>query len=160
MSNLSFKTLSLKIGVFLCLITAYSCSVPKQVIIEKRIEYEYRDSTRIKDSTVVIPIERIVDIVPDIDTLKLETSLARAKAWVESNTLKGEIENKEQVIYKYIEKEKIVRKDSLIYEPKPYPVEVQVKYIPKIYKWSLVFSIGFLIVFVVFLLKKLGILKI
>ena len=60
------------------------CSTTRYVPV-KEVEKEvtnHKDSIRIRDSIVVIPVERIIDIVPAYDTLKLETTQARAKAYV------------------------------------------------------------------------------
>ena len=68
------------------LLTFIGCSTTRYVPV-KEVEKEvtnYKDSIRIRDSIVVIPIERIVDIVPQYDTLKMETTQARAKAYVDT----------------------------------------------------------------------------
>lgn len=104
-----------------------------------------RDSVRIeiRDSINWIPKEKIVDVVPSYDTLKMETSLAKAKAYVDTttHTLKGNLENKEGVKTKYVYKDRIQYRDSIQIKEVPYPVEKPVKYIPKLYKWSMAFSI-------------------
>ena len=106
-----------------------SCK-PKQVIVEGRTEivYQYLDSTRYHDSTVYIPVERYVDIVPVFDTLKLETTLAHSEAWYDStlNSIKGRIWNLKAVEYKYIEVETVKVKDSIVEREKPVPYDVEV----------------------------------
>lgn len=104
-----------------------------------------RDSVAItfRDSINWIPKEKIVDVIPSYDTLKMETSLAKAEAYVDTttHTLKGSLENKEGVKTKYVYKDRIQYRDSIQIKEVPYPVEKPVKYIPKLYKWSMVFSI-------------------
>lgn len=103
-----------------------SCSAIKQVPVQTI--YNYKDSTvvNVVDSTVYIPVERIVDVVPPYDTLHLETSKAVADAWVDTtmHVLRGSIENKTGIEYKYKYKDKIVVKDSIVTKEVPVPVEV------------------------------------
>lgn len=121
------------------------CSTVKYMPIESETieKVVIRDSVIVRDSIVVIPIERVVDVVPKYDTLSLETSIAKSKSWVDTttHTLKGEIQNKEQkqnrdrTEIKYIH-----RTDSVVIE-KPVPYPEPVPYVPKVYKWSMGFSI-------------------
>lgn len=99
---------------------------------------EYRDSVIYKVDTlrIPVPVETVKEVVPPMDTLKMETSVAEAKVWADTSTktLKGELKNKKtelaatQVVYK----EKTVYRDSLITKEIPVPVEVEkeVKYVP------------------------------
>ena len=106
----------------------------------------YKDSIRIKDSIVVIPVERIVDIVPQYDTLKLETTQARAKAYVDTalHLLRGSIENKDKTKTEVREVIRFIERTDTLYidKPVPYEVEKQVRYVPAIYKLSLIFMIA------------------
>lgn len=108
-----------------CLIVV-SCGPIKQIPVETVINY--KDSTIVNtiDSVIYIPKERIVDVVAAYDTLKLETNMAKAEAYVDTtlHLLKGSIENKKGVQYKYIYKDKIQVKDSIITKEVPVPVEV------------------------------------
>lgn len=122
-------------NIIIIILLAVSCGTIKPVPVETVINY--KDSTLIHtvDSTVYIPVERIVDIVPPYDTLHLETSKAVADAWVDTtmHVLRGSIENKTGIEYKYIYKDKIVVKDSII--NKEVPVEVQVTKEVKTHFW-------------------------
>ena len=134
-----------KIYIILILLFFVGCATTKSNIItpKEEIKITLRDSVVIKDSVVIIPIEHIVDIVPQYDTLHLQTSLAKSKAWVDTTThsLRGEIINKEQTQNKNrIEVKYINRVDSVVIE-KPIPYPDPVPYVPKVYKWSLGFSI-------------------
>ena len=125
------------LSIIILAVTLLACGPVKEIPIETRIEYTYIDSLRIKDSTVVIPIERIVDVVPAYDTLKMETSMARSSAWVDTttHTLKGNLENKQGVQYKYIYKDRIEYRDSLVYRDVPVPVETIKTVHPKYEVW-------------------------
>ena len=106
----------LLLGYIFILFSCKSVSRVTETTSNEKIEIVYKDSIRYFDSTVIIPVERYVDIVRSYDTLELETSQAKAKAWVDSIFLRGEIENKEIVQYKYVDKWHT--KDSLVYKEK------------------------------------------
>ncbi len=123
-------------AIVLILIFLTSCSCFKNVPREE-IHYVQKDSTILKivDSVRIIPVERYVDIVHTYDTLKLETSLAQAKAFVDTNThtLKGKIENKKGVEKCVKIVEKYVEKCDTIFVKVPVTVEVvkEKKVVPK-----------------------------
>ena len=110
---------------------------------------EYRDSVIYKVDTlrIPVPVETIKEVVPPMDTLKMETSVAEAKAWIDTATitLKGEMKNKKtelsqpQVVYK----EKTVYRDSLVEKEVPVPVEVEKKvpFVPFFWKFFSVIGI-------------------
>lgn len=104
-----------------------SCGTTKYVYLPGETKVEYRDTTIYKDSIQYTPIEVVKEIVPDIDTLTMSTSLAEAKAYLDTTNkvLRGEIKNKKGITNEIHYKEKIVYKDSIV--TKPYPVEVQVE---------------------------------
>lgn len=108
--------------------------------VRDSVVINYRDCAR------VIPVEKIVDIVPQYDTLKLETSLATAEAYVDTttHTLKGKIENKKGAEFKY--KEKIVYKEhrDTTYIKEPFEVIKEKKVTPKWAWWTLIFSLAVL----------------
>ncbi len=132
----------------LFLLSFVGCSTTRYVPV-KETEKEvtnYKDSIRIRDSIVVIPVERIVDVVPAYDTLNLETTQAKAKAYVDTtlHLLRGEIENKGETKTEVREVVKFVERTDTVYieKPVPYEVEKKVKYVPAIYKLSLIFMIA------------------
>lgn len=141
-----------KIYSILILLFFVGCATTKPNIItpKEEIKITLRDSVVIKDSVVITPIERIVDIVSQYDTLHLQTSLAKSKAWVDTTThsLRGEITNKEQTQNKNrIEVKYINRVDSVVIEkPIPYEVIKEIKYVPKAYQYSMGFSIIVIVV--------------
>ena len=106
----------LLLGYIFILFSCKSVSRVTGTSSSEKIEIVYKDSIRYFDSTVIIPVERYVDIVRDYDTLELETSQAKARAWVDSIFLRGEIENKSIVQYKYVDRWHT--KDSLVYKEK------------------------------------------
>ena len=135
-----------------------ACS-PKIVYVPTNTDthIEYRDSVIYKVDTlkIPVPVETIKEVVRQMGVLEMETSVAEARAWVDSTTktLKGEMKNKKtelsqpQVVYK----EKIVYRDSLITKEIPVPVEVEKKvpFVP--FFWKFFSVIGILAVaFIVF----------
>ena len=136
------------------------CSTTRYVPVKevKKEVMNYKDSIRIKDSIVVIPVERIVDIVPVYDTLKLETTQAKAKAYVDTtlHLLRGSIENKDKAKTEVREAIKFVERTDTLYidKPVPYEVEKKVRYVPAIYKLSLIFMIATIVLTVIRLILK------
>ena len=141
--------------VFCALIAVvFTACSPKIVYVPTNTDthIEYRDSVIYKVDTLKInvPVETVKEVVPPRDTLKMDTSVAEARAWVDTttNTLKGEMKNKKtalsqpQVVYK----EKIQYRDSLITKEVPVPVEVEKKvpYVPLF--WKIMSVIGILAV--------------
>ena len=144
----------------LFLLSFMGCSTTRYVPV-KEVEREvvnYKDSIRIRDSVVVIPVERIVDVVPVYDTLRLETTQARAKSYVDTtlHLLRGSIENKEKAKTEVREVVKFVERTDTIYveKPVPYEVEKKVRYVPAIYKLSLIFAIATIALTVIRLILK------
>ena len=109
--------------------------------------YTYKDSVIINDSIRVVdlPVEKIIDLVPVYDTLEMETSLAKSRAWVDTSKhlLRGSIMNKPQAKLKTENKEKIVYRDSISTKEVPVPYEVvkiETKY-PTLF-WVLLAIVG------------------
>lgn len=153
------------IWCFILIITA-SCSIFKPVVVRDSTitSIHYVDSINYIDSTIFIPIykEYYRDYSDLLDTLNLETSLAQAKAYIDTTDkkLKGEIQNKDtQIPYKTKYKEKITYKDSLVYVKQDVPVYVEKikKVVPSWCLWLLSIDVAFLLVAAFFLLKKLKI---
>lgn len=136
--------------IFIC----QSCKSVSEVtrdISEVKIETIYKDSVRYIDS--VIPIERYVDVALDYDTLTLETSQAKAQCWVDSIFLKGMIENKKVINYKYIDRWHTIINDSIIYKDKIDYIET-IKYKPNpINKVTATISAIFILMVLVFITR-------
>ena len=149
------------IFLFIVFILSFmGCSTTRYVPV-KETEKEvtnYKDSIRIRDSIVVIPVERIVDVVPAYDTLKMETTQAKAKAYVDTtlHLLRGSIENKDKAKTEVREVVKFVEKIDTLYieNPVPYEVEKQVRYVPAIYRLSLIFMIATIVLTVIRLILR------
>ena len=140
----------LGIGLICLLLSLNSCAATQKNIItpKEEIKITLRDSVVIKDSIRIVPIEVVKEISPQYDTLIMETSLAKSKSWIDTanKSLRGEIINKQQkqqrerIEIRYIEKTDTIK----IVEPMPYPEPEP--YVPKIYKYSMGFSIIVIVV--------------
>lgn len=112
-----------------------SCSLFKEVPVKDQINI--RDSIAIHqvDSVVYIPKEVIKDIVPVYDTLKMETSMAEAEAYVDTttHTLKGSLKNKQGTTTKIKYVDRVQYRDSIQIKEVPIPVEVKKEV--KIHPW-------------------------
>ena len=130
------------------------CGTTRYVPV-KEIEH-VRDTVILKADTVrmAIPVEKIVEVVPAMDTLRMETSVARAMAYADTatGTLKGKIENKPYEQKKEIQQTEKIRTVEKRVEV---PVEV-VKWKNRIPHWVW-FSLGFnlLFLFILFLRIKI-----
>ena len=141
-----------KITTCLLIAVLFSACSPKIVYVPTNTDthIEYRDSVIYKVDTlkIPVPVETIKEVVPPMDTLKMETSVAEAKVWADTSTktLKGELKNKKtelsqpQVVYK----EKTVYRDTVITKEIPVPVEVEKKvpFVP--FPWKFLSVIGIL----------------
>lgn len=142
------------------LLSFVGCSTTRYVPV-KGVEKEvtnYKDSIRIRDSIVVIPVERIVDIVPIYDTLKMETAQARAKAYVDTtlHLLRGSIENKGKAKTEVREVVKFVERTDTLYIEKsvPYEVEKKVRYVPAFFKFTALFFVGVILLIIIRIVLK------
>ena len=129
---------------------------------DTQVHYEIRDSIRYIDSLVPVPIpvERIVDVVPVYDTLKLETSVAMAQAYVDTttHTLRGSIQNKKdsiKTIIKYKEHIVVEYRDSVSVQTIPVEVPVIKKVVPSWCWWLVGLNILILILCAIRLYLKI-----
>ena len=136
------------------------CSTTRYVPV-KETEKEvvnFKDSIRIKDSIIVIPVERIVDVVPTYDTLKLETTQAKSKAYVDTtlHLLRGSIENKDKAKTEVREVIRFVDRTDTIYieKPVPYEVEKRVRYVPAFFKFTALFFVGVILLIIIRIVLK------
>lgn len=104
-----------------------SCGITKPTIPGPSEQINVRDSIvyNIVDSTVIHPVEVIKDIVPEYDTLKLETSLAEATAYVDTtmHIIRGTIKNKEGYTEKIRYVDRVEYRDSIQIKEVPFEVE-------------------------------------
>ena len=130
------------------------CGTTRYVPV-KEIEH-VRDTVILKADTVrmTIPVEKIVEVVPAMDTLRMETSVAKAMAYADTatGTLKGKIENKPYEQKKEIQQTEKIRTVEKRVEV---PVEV-VKWKYRIPHWVW-YSLGLnlLFLFILFLRIKI-----
>lgn len=142
----------LLLGYIFILFSCKSVSEVTRDISDVKIETIYKDSIRYVDS--IIPVERYVDIARDYDTLTLETSQAKAQCWVDSIFLKGMIENKKVINYKYIDRWNTITNDSIVYKDKIDYIET-IKYRTNpINKVTATISVIFILMLLVLILRK------
>ena len=126
-----------KIFIFILTILFVSCTATKPATapIQSEAIIEYKDTTIYIDKVieVPVPVEKVVEVVPRFDTLRMETGVAKAECWADTinRVLRGRMENKKtalkgkidtcfvvEYVNKYIEKEVSVE------------VPIEVPYIP------------------------------
>lgn len=128
----------------LTLILMVSCSNVKYLPLPiERTEIKvYRDTIKISDTITIIPPVEIRTVVPKMDTLLLECPGATAKAWNDSIYLRGHIKTRE---IKTANRSELISKErtDTVFVNKEIPVEVEkpVPYVPKFYRWCLIYSI-------------------
>ena len=136
-------------------ILACSCGTPKYITVKEK-EY-IKDTVQIKADTVKvdIPVEVKVNVVPELDTLKMETSVAEAEAYLDTltQTLKGTLKNKKTELKKEIqvvEKTKYV--EHKVEVPVPYEV---VKTKTPLWAWIILsINVGLIVGFLLILFLK------
>lgn len=113
--------------IFFTVLLCFSCKTIQYVPIKGDTVVEYRDTTIWRDSLIYTPVEVVKEVVPYMEPLTMETSLAKAEAYVDTTTrtLKGKIENKKGITEQIKWREKIVYKDSISVKEVPVPVEVE-----------------------------------
>lgn len=132
-----------------------SCGTPKYITVKEK-EY-IKDTVLIKADTVKvdIPVEVKVNVVPELDTLKMETSVAESTAYLDTltQTLKGTLKNKKTELKKEIQ---VVEKTKYV-EHKvevPVPYEVVKKKTPR-WAWIMLsINVGLIVGFLLILFLK------
>jgi len=144
-------TITLLIAVS-CSLFLNSCSTVKYVYLPGETKIEYRDTTIYRDSIQYTPIEVVKEIVPEMDTLTMSTSLAEAKAYIDTTNrvLRGEIKNKKGITNEIHYKDRIVYRDSIV--TKPYPVEIEKKVVDYKHYWYDKLCYPFAIVGLIFII--------
>lgn len=138
----------------LSIFSILSCGTTKYVYLPGETKIEYRDSIVYKDSIEYRPVEVIKEIVPELDTLKMETSIAKAEAYIDTTNkvLRGKIENKKGISTKIEYREKIVYRDSIVTKPVPVEVTKEVKthyWYEKILWFFSLIGLGTIIIFII-----------
>lgn len=132
------------------LLLLVGCSTVKYVPISDSENIHKVDSTIIqyRDTTIFVevPVEVIREVVPELDTLRMETSLSTSTSYLDTTTrtLKGHLENKTEPIEKIVylpSKEHIVYRDSIVTKEVPVEVQVEKKHIPEWVWYSVIFNV-------------------
>lgn len=138
-----------KIAIFTLFLLLMGCAAtkPATVPIQSETIIEYRDTTIYLEKVieVPVPVERVVEVVPELDTSRLETSIAYSEAFLdtESKKLRHTLRNKETALKGKIDTCFVVEYvDRYTEKEVAVEVPVDVPYVPKVYKWSLGFSIA------------------
>lgn len=125
-----------------------ACGTPKYITVKEK-EY-IKDTVLIKADTVrvEIPKEVVVNVVPQLDTLKMETSVAEAEAYLDTltQTLKGSLKNKKTELKKEIQ---VVEKTKYVEHKVEVPYEVVKTKVP-LWAWILLsVNVGLLVGFLI-----------
>lgn len=128
-------------GLLATLLLMVACATVRPVPTENtNVSVSIRDSVVIHNDTVRIdvPVERYVDVVRQYDTLRLETSIAKSEAYVDTLThvLKGKLEHKPTALkteIKYVDRIVTEYRDSVVTKEIPVEVEVVRETVPR---WS------------------------
>lgn len=145
---------ALKIAIFLIpLLLLSGCGTLKKNTESENTKVIYIETEKIVMDTVTVeaPVEVTMTYSGLRDTLKMETSIARAKAYIDENEMQlvGSIENKSAQIEKVVPlKYKTITRDSLIFQTKeiPVPYEVIKTKIPKWCWWLLLINIAVIVI--------------
>lgn len=126
-----------------------ACGPIKEIPV--KTEISYRDSIRVEtkiDTLEVLKtkIETVRDFSGLLDTLRLSTANAEASAWIDTthNVLKGELKDKDVPVQVAVPStNEIHYRDSIVYQDRPYPVEVtkEVRIVPRFWRVSGIFGI-------------------
>lgn len=144
----------------LFLIILGGCGTIKPVPVESNTEVHIKDSTvyHVIDSVRITEATRYRDMAWLGDTLRIRGS--RSRMWAYADTTKEAVlggleEDKVEERYKIIYKDRIVTKDSLVYQEVPIPVEVEKKVTPKWAWFTLGVSVLSILSIILLILKKL-----
>ena len=141
--------------IFLIFSAIFFQSCSPKVVPGGSTNTQVRDSVviQVRDSVVITPIERVVDVAAVYDTLKMETSLAKSRAWLDTTNhmLRGEIQNKKQVQKEIKTEVKWQTRDSIVYKELPVPYEVVKTKHPAVFWWLL----GWFILSVIYIIVKI-----
>lgn len=140
------------IAVIILLLLA-SCHTTKTVIDSDRqsdsVRVEYRNIVTFKDTTIYVPIpyERIVEVVPMLDTLKIESSTAYCEAWLDTALLmiNGHLVSSDVPLKTNISTPiNTIYRDSIVYKDRfiNRTIEKEVPYVPWQYKLFVIIGLA------------------
>ena len=170
--NLSSWTYNAILCPFMCEIAALlaalfillgigGCGTTKIATVENKeiTKVEIRDSIVYRDTTIYIPKERIVEVTPQLDTLRMEIDNAVSTAYLDTSILmlRGTLESKRAIQKEYVERIEYRERTDTVYieQPQPYEVEKPVKYVPQFYKFCLWWFIGSVILIALWIVMKI-----
>lgn len=142
--------------IFILLFIVCSCGPVRYIPVNNKETVNIRDSVVLRDSTVITYLqkEQIKEIVPELDTLIMESTYARSKSYLDTttNTLQGTLEQLDSVPVKtkIVFKDRIITQEKIVEKEIPVEVVREKKVTPKWIWWSL--GLNFLI-FVIFVLR-------
>ena len=120
---------------------ATSCGTIKEIPVQTIEKVVYRDSLIYVNDTLTIPVpyEKIVEVVPEVDTSYLETSVAKSTAYLDTAKLKlhHTLEQKGSIKYIHDTVHVVQYVDRIITKDVPVEVEV-IKYKRDSLFWVLV----------------------
>ena len=167
------KNTAILLGSFAIFVMFTNCSpckrlqrkCPPQIIRERYDSISIKDSIIYKDKEIpiYIPGETVYkdSIVPELKDINvppiiLENDYALAKAWISNSHLKMQLEQKEQVIkYKVDSAIQIAKHWEYRWTNEKQKEIVKEKYIPKVYKIALFFTISVIILLGVYVYIKI-----
>lgn len=130
---------------FALLLMGCAATKPATVPIQSSTIIEYKDTTIYLEKVieVPVPVERVVEVVPRFDTLRMETGVAKAECWADTTNrvLRGRMENKQTALKGKIDTCFVVEYVDR-YTDKEIAVEVpvDVPYIPKFAWLCIIFT--------------------
>ena len=142
--------------IFILLFIVCSCGPVRYIPIEKNETINIRDSVVLRDSTVITYLqkEKIKEIVPELDTLVMNTKYAKSISYLDTttNTLQGTLEQLDSVPVKtkIVFKDRIITQEKIVEKEIPVEVVREKKVTPKWIWWSLGFNF---LIFVRFVLR-------
>lgn len=132
-------------GGTLLMLSIGGCGTTKIIPVENKeiTKIEVRDSIVYRDTFIYIPQERIVEVVPQLDTLKMEIEQAKTTAYLDTDLmlLRGTLESKKATQKEYIERIEYRERTDTVYIERPQPYEVPKPYTPKWAWYSLIANI-------------------
>lgn len=146
--NIAINIIQFVFGLLLLVMVLFSfisCGTT-QVLAEKETieKIVVKDSLIYRDSIVYIPQEKVVEVLPCLDTLRMEIEVAEAQAYLDTanRMLRGELKSKKKEEVRYIERIEYRDRVDTVYvkEPQPYEVIKEVKHIPNIFWYSIAFN--------------------
>ena len=136
-----------KIAIFTLFLLFMGCAAtkPATVPIQSSTIIEYKDTTIYLEKVieVPVPVERVVEVVPRFDTLRMETGVAKAECWADTTNrvLRGRMENKQTALKGKIDTCFVVEYvDRFTEKEVAVEVPVDVPYIPKFAWLCIIFT--------------------